>query len=60
MLRIVALVCAASLLAPVAWADPENATAGALVAEWKNGDPGMTLVAEVIASAFASGLAATF
>ena len=37
---------------------PKTPTARALVAEWKDGDPGMTLVAEVIASAFASGLAA--
>ena len=45
-------------LSPVAWAGPENATARALVSEWKDGEPGMTAVAEVIASAFASGLAA--
>ena len=58
MPRVVAIVCAAVLWASVAWAGPENATARALVAEWKDGDPGMTLVAEVIGSAFASGLAA--
>ena len=58
MLRVVAIVFAAAFFSSVAWAGPENATARALVAEWKDGDPGMTLVAEVIASAFASGLAA--
>ena len=58
MHRVIAIVCAAALFAPVAWAGPENATARALVAEWKDGGPGMTLVAEVIASAFASGLTA--
>jgi hypothetical protein len=58
MHRVVAIVCAVVLYASVTCAGPENATARALVAEWKNGDPGMTLVAEVIASAFASGLAA--
>ena len=47
MHRVIAIVCAAALFAPVAWAGPENATARALVAEWKDGDPGMTLVAEV-------------
>ena len=57
MLRVVAIVCAA-LFAPVVWAGPENATARALLADWKDQDPGMTAVAEVIASAFASGLAA--
>jgi hypothetical protein len=56
--RVVAIVCAAALFASVVWAGPQNATARPLVAEWKDGDPGMTAVAEVIASAFASGLAA--
>jgi hypothetical protein len=51
MQRVVTIVFAAFLYAPVVWAGPENATARALVAEWRDGDPGMTLVAEVIASA---------
>ena len=56
--RVIAIVFGAAFLGPVAWAGPENAAARALVAEWKDGGPGMTLVAKVIASAFASGLAA--
>jgi hypothetical protein len=44
--------------APVVWAGPQNATARALLADWKDQNPGMTAVAQVIASAFASGLAA--
>ena len=39
-----------------AWADPANTTARALVAAWKDADRGMAAVAEVIASAFASGM----
>jgi hypothetical protein len=41
-----------------AWAGPADTTARALIADWKDADPGMAAVAEVIASAFASGLAA--
>ena len=37
------------------WADPANTTARALLAAWK-ADPNMAAVAEVIASAFASGM----
>jgi hypothetical protein len=40
-------------------ADPANTTARALVAAWKDTDPGMAGVAEVIASAFASGMSWT-
>jgi hypothetical protein len=57
-MRVIAIVVAAVLFAPLAWAGPQDATARALVANWKDQDPGMTAVAEVIASAFASGLAA--
>ena len=39
-----------------ALADPARTTARALVADWKNGDREMAAVAEVIASAFASGM----
>lgn len=51
---------AAVLLATV-WssgvrADSAGTTARALVADWKVGDRGMAAVAEVIASAFASGM----
>jgi hypothetical protein len=41
MHRVVAIGCAAALFVPVVWAGPENATARALVAEWKYGDPAM-------------------
>jgi hypothetical protein len=58
MRQVVVIVSAAVLYASAAWAGAENATARALVAEWNGGNPGMALVAEVIASAFASGLAA--
>ena len=44
--RVIAIVFAAAFLGPVAWAGPENAAARALVAEWKDGGPGMTLVAK--------------
>jgi Rap1a immunity proteins len=51
---------AAVLLAAVwtsgARADPAGTTALALVADWKAGDREMAAVAEVIASAFASGM----
>jgi hypothetical protein len=54
-LRVVGIVFDAALFAPVVWAGPQNATARALLADWKEQDPGMTTVAEVKASAFASG-----
>jgi hypothetical protein len=54
--RVVAIVLAAALFAPCICAGPQDATARALVADWKDQDPGMTAVAEVIASA--SGLTA--
>jgi hypothetical protein len=37
-------------------AGPADTTARALVAAWKDADPGMAAVAEVIPSAFASGM----
>ena len=39
-----------------AWAGPADTTALSLVTDWKAGDREMTAVAEVIASAFASGM----
>ncbi len=52
---------AATALLTAVWtsgalADPARTTAQALVADWKNGDREMAAVAEVIASAFASGM----
>jgi hypothetical protein len=55
---VVAIVVAAALFVPVVLAGPQDATARALVADWKDQDPGMRGLAEVIASAFASGLVA--
>ena len=37
-------------------ADPADATARSLMAAWKDADPNMAAVAEVIASVFASGM----
>jgi hypothetical protein len=52
---------AAAILLSAVWtsgarAGPSDTTARALVADWKNGDREMAAVAEVIASAFASGM----
>ena len=52
---------AAAVLSAVLWssgarAGPADTTARALLAAWKDADPGMAKVAEVIASAFASGM----
>src|SRR5271170_1519922 len=52
---------AAAVLFAVLWssgvrADPAGTTARALLADWKDADRGMAAVAEVIASAFASGM----
>ena len=58
LLRVVAIVCATALFAPSVWAGPQDATARALVADWKDQDLGMRGLAEVIAGAFASGLVA--
>ncbi len=53
-------LAAAGLLIAVwtsgARADPARTTARALVANWKDGDREMAAIAEVIASAFASGM----
>ena len=57
-MRMIVALLAVVLTAPEVHAGPENATARALLADWKDQGPGMTAVAEIIASAFASGLAA--
>ncbi len=56
-----ARMAAAVVLLAATWtsgarAGPADATARALVADWKAGDREMAAVAEVIASAFASGM----
>jgi hypothetical protein len=55
---MITALLAVPLVAPGVRAGPENATARALIADLKDQNPGMTAVAEVIASAFASGLGA--
>jgi hypothetical protein len=52
---ILALILMA-LMAQGVRAGPEDATAQNLLENWKDGDPSTTAFAEVIASAFASGL----
>ncbi len=52
------IVVIVALTVQSARAGPEAATAQNLLENWKDGDPGTTAVAEVIASAFASGLVA--
>jgi hypothetical protein len=46
----------AALLASGVHAAPQDATARALLAAWKDQDPSATLAAELIAGAFAGGL----
>jgi Rap1a immunity proteins len=57
-LRVIAIAFVAALSPAAVRADPQNATAQNLLRNWKDGDPSTTAFAEVIASAFASGLAA--
>jgi hypothetical protein len=45
------------ILTTAAFGSPQDATARRLLASWKDDEPGVRAVAEVIASAFASGLA---
>ncbi len=54
--KVAALILLAALWTSDSWAGPADTTARALVADWKDADPGMAAVAEVIASAFASGM----
>jgi hypothetical protein len=49
-------VFAVTLIASAAQADGPDTSAQGLLSAWKGDDPGMRMVAEVIASAFASGL----
>ncbi len=54
--KLAATVLLTALWTSSALSDPARTTAQALVADWKNGDREMAAVAEVIASAFASGM----
>jgi hypothetical protein len=54
--RAVVAAFAAALIASAAQADGPNTSAQGLLSAWKGEDPNMKMVAEVIASAFASGL----
>ena len=56
-MRVVVILFVAALFAPSVWAGSKDATARQLLASWKDEDPGIRAVAEVIAAAFASGLA---
>jgi hypothetical protein len=49
-------VFAAMLIAFAAYADGPDISAQRLLSAWKGEDPNMRMIAEVIASAFASGL----
>ncbi len=55
-MRTILVLVVVALMAQGVQAGPEDATAQNLLASWTDGDPGMTAVAEVIASAFASGM----
>ena len=52
---VAAGVFVATLMASTARADGPDISAQRLLSSWKDEDPGMRMVAEVIASAFASG-----
>jgi len=54
--KLAAAVLFAVLWSPGVRAGPGDTTARALLVAWKDADPGMAKVAEVIASAFASGM----
>jgi hypothetical protein len=54
-----AVLLAAVWTSAGAWTGPDDTAARAVVAAWKDGDPGMAKVAEVIASAFAMSWAGT-
>jgi len=55
--RAVLVLFVVGLFASPAWAGPQDATARQLLASWKDEDPRIRAVAQVIAAAFASGLA---
>jgi hypothetical protein len=54
--RAVAAAFTAALMTSAAQADGPNTSAQGLLSAWEGDDPNMRMVAEVIASAFASGL----
>jgi hypothetical protein len=54
--RAFAAAFTAALMTSAAPADGSNTSAQGLLSAWKGEDPNMSMVAEVIASAFASGL----
>ena len=54
-----ATLIVALLLASRVWADPPDISAQQLLAGWKDQDPSTSMLAEVIASAFASGLSSS-
>src|ERR1700689_536859 len=56
MYRAAVVAFAAALITSAAQADGPNTSAQGLLSAWKGEDPNMRMVAEVIASAFASGL----
>jgi hypothetical protein len=54
--RAVVVAFATAMITSTAQADGPNTSARGLLSAWKSDDPNMRMVAEVIASAFASGL----
>ena len=58
LFRIARGVFLAAMVASAAKADRPEISAQRLLENWKDNDPGMRMVAEVIASAFASGFPA--
>jgi hypothetical protein len=56
MYRAAAAAFTVALITSAAQADGSNTSAQGLLSAWKGEDPNMRMVAEVIASAFASGL----
>jgi Rap1a immunity proteins len=57
LVRVIVVLFAAALFPAAGLAGWQDATARQLLASWKDEDAGMRAVAEVIAAAFASGLA---
>lgn len=55
MYRVTVAAFTAALIASAAHADGPDISAARLLESWKGEDPGIRMVAEVIASAFASG-----
>ena len=57
LVRAVIVLFVVALFPPLAWAGQQDATARQLLASWKDEDPSIRAVAQVVAAAFASGLA---